>query len=38
MAGSGAKHIKEDISRAIGYARRFMAVRALRSAASAFDS
>ncbi|WP_243360375.1 hypothetical protein [Fundidesulfovibrio terrae] len=38
MSGPSAKAVKEDISRAIGYARRFMAVRALQAGASAFES
>lgn len=38
MAGASAKTVKEDISRATGYARRFMGVKALRSASSAFEA
>jgi tetratricopeptide (TPR) repeat protein len=38
MSGASAKTVKEDISRAIGYARRFMAIRALRAGASAFEA
>lgn len=38
MSGADAKSIKEDISRATNYARRFMAVAALNAAARAFES
>lgn len=37
MSGGTAKSVKEDIARATSYARRFMAVKALRAAASAFE-
>lgn len=37
MSGGTAKSVKEDIARATGYARRFMAVKALRAGASAFE-
>ncbi|MFP5222301.1 MAG: hypothetical protein ACLGSA_08435 [Acidobacteriota bacterium] len=37
MSGATAKSVKEDISRATGYARRFLAVKALRAGASAFE-
>ena len=36
MSGPSAKSVKEDISRAIGYARRFIAIKALTAGASAF--
>ncbi len=38
MSGATAKTVKEDISRATGYARRFMAIKALRAASGAFES
>lgn len=38
MSGADAKSIKEDISRATNYARRFMAMEALSASARAFES
>lgn len=38
MSGASAKTIKEEISRATNFARRFMAVEALNAASRAFDS
>jgi tetratricopeptide (TPR) repeat protein len=38
MSGATAKVIKEHISRATGYARRFEAIKALRAGATAFES
>lgn len=38
MSGATAKSIKEDISRATNFARRFMGIEALKAASRAFDS
>jgi len=38
MSGASAKSVKEDISRAVGYARRFMGIKALGAASKAFES
>lgn len=38
MSGASAKAVKEDISRAVGYARRFLPMKALTAASSAFES
>jgi len=37
-SGATAKSVKEDISRAVGYARRFLAIKALNAASSALEN